>query len=609
MKQLGESAKKIILPLIKKWVKNWKFLFGFFLSLIFINLFFLRWGLNDTDIVILNQPILKTYRVEGQAFYQKNESKKWFILSGEEQVSSGVQIQTYDDSRMILLFLRNPSRIEVAEKTLFSISETDREVILDFKRGEIFINAQKNFSDKKIVLKVGPKFFALDSTDIFVRGNSAGAFEIQVDYGKLVMQQDDKASTFTKGQVIDFRNTRDYSVQESSIQFSNPFNFDRYFVEATDNVEVRFAWTAYQKLTYAQLLIGNKPDNLEPFYSKPISLSRPEFVLSLGKGTYYWKLQLFENPKKSPVLVSKLQKFFIEPLIRIQPTFPEANSEFPLGQEPARVQFQWNNPSQLEKTFIEVSQSKNFSKLIVHESVANKNYYFYNFTVEGEYYWRINGFPFKSAELMTGVARKFVITKNPSKQPIRIEFPTSSALLTQNMLRNSDVIFEWKSSVNIGKYRVQIEGPLENKRDIKNYEYTVEGSNLKITQLDPGNYRWRVESREPEGFSSVDGKFRVLASMPIRLVSSEALKSLSWEKGPAGTSFYKMDILRVGTDNSLNEFFSNKKSTRQSFRLKKENFDYKNLSEGIYIFKVYALDLKNKVLADSNIKYLKVIRE
>lgn len=591
------KAKELTLKLLK----NWKFVFAFFIFLIFVNLFLIQVGIEDLVEKPTQNPVLKTFKVEGQAFYQKNDSKKWFILSGDEQVSSGTQIQTYDDSRMVLLFLKNPSRMEIAGNTQVGVSETQKEVIIDFKKGELFINAQKNFSDKKIVLRIGPKFFALESTDVFVRGNSQASFEIQVDYGKMLMQQDEKQSTFVKGQVILFRNVRDYTVQESEIQFSTPFNFDRYFVESSDSVEVRFAWSSFQKLTYAQLLIGESPDDLKAYFSQPVELNRPELVVNLGKGIYYWKLLLYEQPQKNPVLVSKLQKFFIEPLIRIQPIYPEANTEFKLTEKGTQIQFQWTNPSDLEKVFIEVSPNKDFSKLILHQTITGKNYFFANIQSEGDFYWRVNGFPFKSSDLMTGIARKFTISKNPKKAPIRILFPTQSTPLTQNMIRNSDVVFEWDSDIKASRYKVVIEGPEKTSR---RYEFSAEGQQLKVTQLDVGSYKWYVETID--GSRSKEASFKVLKSMPLDLAISNSNKALAWTKAPKGFDSYRLDVLRVGTESSLNVFFSNKKSGKQSFVIKKENFDLNKFSPGIYVFKVYAIDKKNKILADSNVRFIKI---
>ncbi len=603
-RELVSKAVRLLRATSVKVVQNWKFLFAFFIILIFLNFFFLQTNLREMDLAISQDPILKAYKVEGQAFYQRADSKKWYILSGEEQISSGLQIQTYDDSRMILLFINNPSRLEIAENSLFSISETEKEIIIDFKKGELFVNSQKNFSDKKIILKVGLKFFVLESTDVFVRGYSAGGFEIQVDYGKLTMQQDEKVSTFTKGQVIVFKNSRDYTVQESDVQFSTPFNFDRYFVEASDVVDVRFAWTAPQRLSYAQIYIGEKPSEMKPFYSKPTRLVKSEFLLSLGKGTYYWRLALYDDPKKAAVTVTKLQKFFVEPLIRIQPIYPEANSELPMLSDKTNVQFQWDNPSQLEKVFIEVAEDKNFSKLVIHEAILNKNYFFSDFNSEGEFYWRVNGFPFKSAELMTGVARKFKISKNPKKNPIQIIFPSQGVTLTQNMLKNSDVVLEWNSSIKVNRFKVTVEGPKERKSKSKTFEYSVEGHQLKVNQLESGTYSWSVQALG--GAKSEVAEFKVIKTQEIDLMQGSNGKTLVWDKAPKGFESYRLDVLRVGSENSLNLFFSNKKGSKQSFQLKKESFDMARFSEGIYVFKVYALDSKKKIIADSNIRFVKI---
>jgi hypothetical protein len=595
--------KEIIIAVLKKSkekiLENWiiaiaVLIIGLGLNLIYVNESLIR------DKEFLNETsIFRTYKTLGNCFYQRNNSKKWLFLSGEEILSAGSEIQTDADSHAILSFLGQSGRVELSEKTHLGISKQSNDTIIDFKKGEIYINYQASSAQKPLLVKIDKKIFKITNADLYISGDTDDTVQISVEYGKTIMTIGKQANVFEKGQTIYFKNEKEYSVEESKFKISTPFNYDRYNLQGNE-FNVRFAFAPFQNDYEFQLLVGSSPETLTPIFDQPKVIANNEFTVPFRKGAYYWQLIAFDQ--KTPVIYSPVKKFFVESQSLIQLVKPLMNTKFQLIHGKSNVQFQWDNPSQLEKVFIEISDKRDFSKTLVNESISENNYYNHEFESTGDYYWRVSGFPFGTSELLASGTGKITVVNDVVPQQVKILFPKNKTTLTTLSLKNSDITFQWTKNPTTSVYTVEI----TSLKDGKVFKFETSDNQLKINDLNPGRYQWIVSDNSSKLVSEAE-EFSVVQTRRLNFSqSSPEMGYLSWQQGPRGTVHYRVEALRIGSRSDFNAFFDQNSSTKKSLEIKGDKISYKNFSEGIYAFKVYALDNDKNILADSNLKFLKV---
>jgi hypothetical protein len=450
-------------------------------------------------------------------------------------------------------------------------------------------------------VKIDDKVFKMINADMYIYGDVEDQVQVSIEYGKTTMMVGDKPNVdavFEKGQAIFFRE-KNYSVEESKFKITTPFNYDHYNLEGNE-YSVRFAFGSFQEDYQFQLMVGATREKLSPYFDKPKTFSGNEFSIPFKKGSYYWQLVAYKD--NQPAFESHIKKFFVEPQGLIQLVKPLVSTKFQLVNGKANVQFQWDNPSQLEKVFIEISRLKDFSKTMVHESILDNNYFSYDFDEVGDYYWRVSGFPFGTSDLLPSGVSKVTIVNEVVPQQVRVLFPKEKTVLTTLSLKNSDITFQWTKNPATSIYSVEI----QSTSDGKVYHYETADTEIKIKDLSPGSYTWWVSDKE-SNVVSPQAEFSVVQTRRLDFAreSGEA-GFLSWHAGPKGTARYRVEALRIGSRSDFNAFFDEKNRSKKSLEITGDRISYKNFSAGIYAFKVYALDAQKNILADSNLKFLKV---
>lgn len=595
--------KELVLQAIKnfkeKALENWKLVVFALVGAIFANLYYVKQNIVSNQIFINETPVFRTYKTSGNTFYQKKDSRKWLFLSGEEILSTGSEIQTDANSHAILSFVGQSGRVELSGKTHVGVIKNGNDTTIDFKKGEIYINYQAGSVQKPLFVKIDQKIFKMTNSDLYISGDLEDQVQVSVEYGKTIMTLGQQVSTLEKGQSVFFRSDRDYTVEDSKFKIKTPFNYDRYNLEK-EEYGVRFAFEVLPENYQYQLMIGPSIEAMTPHFTQAQTFPKGEFGLPFKKGSYYWQLVAFDSGKA--LFTSHIKRFFVEPQSAIQLVKPLANSKFQLINGKADVQFQWDNPSQLEKVFIEISDHKDFTKTFVHESIPENNFFNQEFETVGDYHWRVSGFPFGTSDLVPSAVGKVSIVNDVIPQQVRVIFPRGKTVLTTLSLKNSDITFQWTKNPATSIYQVEI----KSLKDGKTFQYETEDTQIKVKDLNQGNYSWKVSDKKSNLVSATE-EFSVVLTKRLNFSKeSEEFGFLSWQQGPKGTAQYRVEVLRIGSRSDFNAFFDEKSATKKSLEIKGDRISYKNFSDGIYAFKVYALDTERNILADSNLKFLKV---
>ncbi len=591
---LVSSLKKIQQKAFEKWQLTLVLLMG----LIVANIYLVQNILTHEVIYPEENLILKTYKTVGNCFYKKADSKKWLYLSGQEIISTGSELRVSEQSNAILTFMDQNGRFEVSEKTHIGIFTQGKDPGIEFKKGEIFINFQASASQPPLLVNVDGRIFSFKNADLYIYGDIEEQVYISVEYGRVSMVSGPTQTVFEKGNAILFKD-KEYVVEESRFQITTPFNYDRYNIQG-EKRDVRFAFGEFEEDYDFQLLVGSSAENLRPVFDSPQALSKNEIVWPFQKGFYYWQLVAFKDGQQE--FVSQVKKFFVEPQSPAQRVSPADGARFQILHGAAPVQFQWDNPSQLEKVFIEVSQHPDFSRTLIHESTLENNYFNYEFQHPGKYYWRVSGFPFGTSDLVPSTVGEFDIVNEVVPQNVQITFPKNKSTLTTQSLQSSDISFQWSTSLNATQFEVQIQSLDSNNE----YRYTTEDQSIKVSELPEGSYQWIVRDVIRD-VASPSEEFRVVQTRRLRYDQiSEKSAFLSWRPGPRGTSQYRVEVLRIGSRSDFNAFFDSRNASKRTLEISGREISYRNFSPGIYAFKVYALDGDKQIIADSNLQFLKV---
>lgn len=367
------------------------------------------WGATNkfSNRHIVSPPIMEVHETFGKVYIRENLRSGWDEVILEDSLRPGTEVRTLENGATHLLFLNNDGRAELGANTHISFSDKDGTNIR-FHSGEMYVSFHS--TKEKENLKVNFRNIAIElhDSDIFIYQDEDGRFNVSVPYGSIKLVKAENKLEFDSGQVIQFAGDNEYTVFEPQIRMLTPLNSDRFSILNEDRIPVRFAWKNQSDYTSYQIFLGASIQTLKSV----LTINNPtkkEAVLTVSPGFHYFRVYAFDKNNRKKFVYSDLHKFLVHPQATIQPLLPRDNAELDLHKGGTEIKFQWDNPSQFEKLFLEVSKTPNFRDLAFHETIQGANFLFVNFEKSGEFYWRINGFPHRTSKLILGPTRKLTV--------------------------------------------------------------------------------------------------------------------------------------------------------------------------------------------------------
>lgn len=376
--------------------------FRFYFSIFFALITFLILKDIKTEKQQEIAPLFAVESDEQNCFAKEDQDLIWNKLFKNDLIKNPVQLETLSKSSLNLGFTNFNGFLNLSENSAINVKRQKNEIIVDFKKGELF--AAYHIQNEKIPLKIKFKknTLVVNTSDIFLRRYD-GNLILSINYGEAELIREDQRIILKSGDIFKETSNDQYIILQPTIKLLTPLNQDHYILVDKDEAKVRVAWKPTQSSSNFHIMVGKGLDDLVPV-SKINKSSKHEAYLNFPEGSYYLQV------RGAPNIMSDIIKLFVQRQVPVRSVYPSNNEVMTKkNDEDLEVKFQWENPSQFEKLFLEISYDVQFTDLTFHETIQFGNYFLINIKKAGTYFWRINGFPKKSSKLILGETRKLTI--------------------------------------------------------------------------------------------------------------------------------------------------------------------------------------------------------
>lgn len=529
------------------------------------------------------QPIAQL--IESSNEVQRKPLKRliWQTLSDNDQLFSGEQIRTTQNSEARIQIVKTGTIISLEPDSLITLDEKDGELSLDFLQGNLFVKGGKG--DDSLKLKTGGQEIAIGGADVSLGKGQSGKLDVQV----------------FSGQVDGVQNSQD----PFQITFPGPQAEVHVSPDGKDSVGFEFK-KVFSQTTNVILELGKSRTDLKAVTD---SEKQPQKILAkLQPGDYYWRLVASDPSDPSQITSSGIYRIRIFPKRPPVPLFPEKEQIVNVPDETPQVAFRWANPGKLKDLVIEVASSNDFKTNKQELRVKDQDFLEMPFKTSGIYYWRVTGY-LKSNEAVPSSVYKFNLKIGGEiSQPI-LELPAKGEKVGFGQMKARGVALQWKGSSMAKSYTVKIKP--RNPRDPANSQVREDSApttSLKIKDLTPGVYEWTVAAVAQDGKVSKPSEVWTFSVEDLPVLPWKDNQAISyyegtspelkadWLPGPKGSETYKL-VIRPEEGSSEENISIDVKQTTGSVPVQKT---------GRYVASVEALNAQGVVIAKTNDRTIEV---
>ena len=439
--------------------------------------------------------VAKLVEIKNEVQRRPTKRLTWQSLRNEESLFEGEQVRTQHDAWARLAIPGGTGFIYVEPSSLISFDRRGDELVLDFLKGNIFVNGSGG-----AILKV--------RTD---------GRELKVAGADLVLEK--KAGQRANAHVTSGAVEGVTRLEDAFLPIL-PAPYATLYVSPGE--EVSWSWKReLPKSSDVRLLVGPSRDKLAAI---PARLGSHGFKARLAAGEYFW--QLTSEDKGGERIVS--QTYFVK-VVSKQPVLPLSPAEkatVTYGMAAPNVTFSWDNPAGLVDIVLELSASREFHTVGRAVRASEAGLMQVAFTEQGTYFGRFTGKVPGTGEVLMSKVTEFTVQKEDTTPPNpELLFPAEKAEVKIEL--GEALALSWAAARDTRAYRVK----LKNIRMGTEAEFIASATNFSLPDLAEGAYEWQVVAigtkstrREPMENSSVTGSFRLTHAL---------LNSPAYEDGTA----------------------------------------------------------------------------
>lgn len=421
------------------------------------------------------QPIAQLVELSNEV--QRKPSKRliWQSLSENDQLFSGEQIRTTQNSEAKIQIVKTGTIISLEPDSLITLDEKDGQLSLDFLQGNLFVKGGEGTDSLK--LKTGGKEIAIGGADVSLGKSQGGDLDVQVFKGSVngvVASEDPFQITFPGPQA-------EVHVSPDGKE-AVTFEFKRQFAQGTNFV----------------LETGRTRSDLKA-NPQTTQVNSQKLASRLEPGDYFWRLVATDPADPSKMTTSGVYRVRVLPKRPPIPLFPEKEQSLAMPEDKSTVSFRWANPGKLKDLVLEVATSADFKQDRREVRLKGQDFTELELNKSGRFFWRVTGF-LKGNEPVASPVQTFTLKVGGEvAQPV-LEFPRKGEKVSFSQMRTRGVGFQWKASGLAKGYRVKLVA--KNSRDpaaAKPREEESVANSFKVTNLPPGQYEWSVTAVGPDG--------------------------------------------------------------------------------------------------------------
>lgn len=504
----------------------------------------------------------------------------WEPVEVGEKLYSNDLIRTGSDSTAKIVFKKSKAQINLEEKSMFVIKEGGDKLSLNIIEGDILIN---NSFDSKLQVTNGDNKIDLDKGKISLKVDKQGNLNLEVLDGSVLAQISGQEQTVNKNERSVLKDGV-LTKEKISLVVKAPMNNESVYLNK--DKEAFFKWHSdYDDQTY-DLYIGFNKKDLKKVTTIKL---KNEIWFKVEPGIIYWKLT---GRNSSHFTESKVYKANILPYVEPTPIFPR-NKEIGYIKD-EKLAMKWRYLDNASYTVMVFADQAMTDLKLMKKDLSKNSLVTSDLEVDKTYFWKVQAI--RDGEIIESKMTSFKTQVYRDIRPPKLEFPIDAFSIVTNELKNEQ-FFSWESLASATEYEFEIKDSTGKKTSRK-----IKDPQIKLTDLTPGKYKWRVRGIFKDKISDFATSYHYLINK---------LPTIDWrmEKFPEFFVGRKEYQIRWEPIRNLKHFvFYVTSQSDPSFNVKKTI--YKNTASfmpsipGIYKIKVESYHLDGYLSAQSKDLFL-----
>ncbi len=281
---------------------------------------------------------------------------------------------------------------------------------------------------------------------------------------------------------------------------------------------VSFKWTKGENDSGYRLVLGTDPALADPL--RTIKLDEPGIAVDkLPAGTYYWRVtRRIDAGGEGFTDESAVRQFVVErsekmPAVElVYPPDGMTVNKLALDQEP--VTFTWRKSGEIPEYQVVVAEDQQFSDVVFTGSSRTNFLKMPRALRKGAYFWRVAGISGVDSVTAPSQPRALQVFES---NVIELVSPAVNQRIPPREKENfASATFIWKKTDVRGRFALEIARDDDFAQRYR--EAMVDGFAASFTDLEPGNYYWRVRLVDEGGrelMKSASPAIKVLAHLTV----------------------------------------------------------------------------------------------
>ena len=550
---------------------------------------------NSTQSTASAKPIARLVSAINDVQKKPVQKIIWQSAIENEVLRVGEAIRTSQNAEARIEFLSSATFIELEPDSAIILEESDGQVSLEFLKGHIAVDSSTSSKSgaSQINLKTGDKNIALGNSQLTLGKSKTGNLDVQV----------------IKGDVKGFD-----SSQLAKIKIISPNPQIPLYVNPKTNELAVFEWAPLDKGYTVFLESGTQRENLLPVNGATGAGDSGKLLAPVNLGKNFYRLKATSTDPSQPELSSSVFRTSVLAKIPPVPLSPQNKSSLSLNKNENTVSFLWSNPAGFNKLILEISTTADLKTKIKTEYLEDALSYTFPVEKPGAYYWRISGVLEGRKEVVSSPIQTVNVSLLDKVLPPELELPRANEKLIIDPEKTKTINLSWKHSIGADRYNVQVEklSSEVNKRNPASAEIVFEGEfkalQAAVQDLKVGQYTWSVKAVDSQNQESTPSEKRSFSidSLPLvewadgkseqehYYISLKPSLKLEWKNPGLTVSYWKIELKH---NDDEKKYFKKTDSTTTELNVPKD---------GIYNVEVEARDSKDRLIAKSNLRNVKV---
>ncbi|MAX65990.1 MAG: hypothetical protein CME66_03550 [Halobacteriovoraceae bacterium] len=394
----------------------------------------------------------------------------WEPIEVGEKLFSNDLIRTGSDSTAKIVFDKSKAQISLEEKSMFVIKEGGDKLSLNVIEGDILIN---NTEDSKLQVTSGDNKIALEKGKISLKVDKQGNLNLEVLDGSVLAQISGKKQTVNKNEKSILRDGV-LTKEKISLVVKTPLNNQTVYLNKEQ--EAFFKWHSDYDDQIYDLYVGYNKKDLKKIQTIKI---KNEAWIKVEPGIIYWQLT---GKNSNHFIESKIYKANILPYVEPTQIFPR-NKEVGYLKE-GKLALRWRYLDGATYNVMVFADNKMSELKFMKKDLSSNNLSTSDLEVNKTYFWKVQAL--REGEIIESKVTSFRTQVYTEIRPPKLEFPIDTFSIVTNELKNEQ-FFSWESLTSATEYEFEIRDGSGKKISHKTKE-----PQIKLTELAPGDYKWRV---------------------------------------------------------------------------------------------------------------------